>query len=117
MDDGINDVLIESVKACGGSKVVGVALWPAMGLEAAQRRLLACLNADRAEKLGPDEVVHIARLARQRGKHMLLEWLCAELGYQPPVPAAPADQRDELQRQFLAAAADLSKLAARIAAL
>jgi hypothetical protein len=52
--ESFNDALIECVKAAGGSKAVGVALWPAMGVEAAQRRLLACLNPERNEKLGPE---------------------------------------------------------------
>jgi len=42
-----NDALIECVKAAGGSKVVGAALFPEKPLDTAQRLLLACLNEDR----------------------------------------------------------------------
>lgn len=99
MDDAINDAVIACVKACGGSKTVGVTLWPAKGIEAAQRHLLSCLNPDRAEKLGPDEVLHIARLAREKGCHAYMEHLAHSLGYAPPVPTEPRDELTELLRQ------------------
>lgn len=99
----LNDAYIEAVKALGGSKVVGVAIWPAKGVEAAQRRLLACLNADRDEKLSPDEALHIERLARERGCHVVAEFRAAALGYAPPIPVDPKDELTELLRQNLEA--------------
>lgn len=109
--ESINDALIECVKACGGSKAVGVALWPAKGLEAAQRALLACLNPDRPEKLGPDEVLHIMRMARDRGCHVAMQFLAQALSYAEPVPIKPMDEADELRRQVLEMGRDLqSKL-------
>lgn len=114
MNESFNDALIECVKACGGSKVVGVALWPAKGVEAAQRQLLACLNPDRNEKLGPDEVVHVLRLARAKGCHVGMGHLAAELGYAEPQPIEPKDERAELQRQFIESTRALAAMAARI---
>ena len=102
MLESLNDALIECVKACGGSKAVGVALWPAKGVEVAQRQLLACLNPERNEKLGPDEVMHVLRLARERGCHVGMQYLAEALSYAEPVPIEPKDELGDLLRQYLA---------------
>lgn len=112
--ESLNDAYIEAVKACGGSKAVGLALWPAKGLEAAQRHLLACLNADRNEKLSPDEALHIERMARERGCHAVMEFRCAVLSYAEPQPVEPEDERAKLQREFIEASKLMAKLAERI---
>ena len=107
--ESLNDALIECVKAIGGSKVAGLALWPAKGVEAAQRQLLACLNTERAEKLGPDEVLHLLKLAREKGCHAGMQYLAHALSYSEPQPIEPADQADELRRKVLTMGADLQK--------
>lgn len=112
--ESINDALIECVKACGGSKAVGVALWPAKGVEAAQRQLLACLNPERNEKLGPDEVLLLLRLARDKGCHAGMQFLATTLSYAEPVPVEPKDEADELRRQVLAMGQSLQKALSRI---
>ena len=114
MNESLNDALIECVKACGGSKVVGLALWPAKGVEAAQRSLLACLNPDRQEKLGPDEVMHILRLARERGCHVGMQYVTAALGYAEPVPVDPKDELAELLRQAIEANRETQRRQERI---
>lgn len=112
--ESINDALIDCVKACGGSKVVGLALWPAKGVEAAQRQLLACLNPERQEKLGPDEVLHVLKLGRERGWHGGMHYLAHALSYAEPQPLEPKDEADELRRQVLAMGASLTKALARL---
>lgn len=112
--DGIYETLIECVKAIGGSKVAGIALWPAKGVEASQRHLLACLNPERNEKLGHDEVLHVLRLARERGCHAGMQYLAAALSYAEPVPVEPKDEADELRRQFIESTRTLAKMAQRI---
>lgn len=112
--ESLNDALIECVKACGGSKVVGVALWPAKGVEAAQRQILACLNPDRQEKLSPDETLHIMRLARAKGCHAAMEFISSSIGYAAPIPVDPKDEAAELQRQFIEASSKLAAMAERI---
>lgn len=114
MFESINDALIECVKACGGSKAVGLALWPAKGVEAAQRQLLACLNPDRNEKLGPDEVLHILRMARNKGCHAGMQYLCESLSYSEPTPIEPKDEADELRRQVLAMGSTLQEALAKL---
>lgn len=112
--ESLNDALIEAVKACGGSKAVGVALWPAKGVEAAQRSLLACLNADRNEKLSPDELMLILRMARERGFHGAMHFLCADLSYSQPTPIDPRDELTELLRQSNELRAQLLRSSERI---
>ncbi len=114
MNESFNDALIECVKACGGSKAVGLELWPAKGMEAAQRQLLACLNPDRSEKLSPDEALHVMRLARAKGCHAGMAHLAAELGYAEPSPVEPKDAAAELKRQFIESTRALAAMAARI---
>lgn len=95
----LNDALIECVKACGGTKAVGVAIWPAKGVEAAARHLYACLNPERNEKLSPDEVLLIARMARDRGCHAYMEYLSQSIGYAKPVPVEPESELVILMRE------------------
>jgi hypothetical protein len=112
--ESFNDALVECVNACGGSKAVGVLLWPAKGLEAAQRHLLACLNTERNEKLGPDEVLMVLRLARERGCHAGMQYMATALSYAEPVPIKPRDEADELRRQLLEMGRDLQHKLARL---
>jgi hypothetical protein len=91
LHESLNEVLIECVRAAGGSKVVGFAIWPAKGPEGAQRHMLACLNTDRQEKLSPEETFLIARRAHDKGCHLYAEYLAHEIGYEPPVPAEHED--------------------------
>lgn len=114
LPDSFNDALVECVKACGGSKVVGPALWPTKDVDAAQRHLLACLNPDRSEKLGPEAVMVVLRMARDSGCHVGMQYLCAQLGYTEPKPIEPEDTRAELQREFIESTKRLGKLAERI---
>lgn len=115
--DNIYEALIECVRSAGGSKAVAADLWPAVAarnLDEARRRLANCLSPERAEKLSLDEMLAIARMARSRGCHVLMQYLCRTLGYQAPHPVTPEEEADELKRQFVAATAELSKLAERI---
>lgn len=101
LPESLNDAYIEAVKACGGSKEVGVALWPGKGVVIGQNRLLACLNIDRQEKLSPDDALHIERMARERGCHVIAQFRNATLGYAEPVPIEPKDELADLMRQYL----------------
>lgn len=97
----INDALIACVKAAGGSKVVGPAIWPEKTPENAQRTLLDCLNPDRAAHLTPEQMVLVFRLARDRGCHDGMQAMCEILSYAAPVPVKPHDEADELRRKVL----------------
>ncbi len=110
----ILEALVACVRAIGGSKVVGPMLWPELDPLAAQRKLLDCLNEDRPQHLTPQQVVLVLKWARERGCHVGMQYLADELSYAEPMPIEPKDEADELRRKFLAAAADLSRMAERI---
>lgn len=110
----LNAALIECVRSCGGSKVVGHKLWPEKTVDAAQRHLLNCLNEDKPERLTPDHTLMLMRLARKKGCHAGIEFICASLGYSAPIPLEPRDEAAELQRQFIEATSKLAAMAERI---
>lgn len=114
MNESFNDALIECVKACGGSKQVGPALWPEAAPDQAQRKLLDCLNHDRPQRLTPDQVVLLLRMARDRGCHAGILFLTTTLGYTEPSPIEPEDERAQLQRQFVQGVGELAKLAEKL---
>jgi len=117
VSESLNSVLVEVVKALGGSKQVGPLLWPEKTPDAAQRLLLDCLNEDRPAHLTPDHLHMLLRMARAKGVHVAFEYLAASLGYAPPVPIEPRDEVAELQRQFVAATQTMAALAARMESL
>ena len=96
----INEALIACVKACGGSKTVGPLLWPEKHAEAAQRLILDCLNEERPAKLSPEQVFFVLRLARQKGFHDGMNFVCADVGYAAPSPIEPRDEVADLMHAF-----------------
>jgi len=112
--ESLNEALIDLVKALGGSKQVGPRLWPDAAPDAAQRKLLDCLNDDRPHHLTPSQLMLLLRLGRERGLHQCVEYMLHDLGYAAPVPVEPRDEMAELQRQFLEATRQIQGMAARM---
>jgi hypothetical protein len=94
--DNINEALVACVKALGGSKQVGHKLWPEKTVDAAQRHLLACLNEDKAERLSPEQLALLMRMAHAKGFHGVMQFLCDSIGYADPQPIDPRDELTEL---------------------
>ncbi len=94
------DALGSAIAAAGGFKVVAGKLWPMHKPETGYARLKACLDRNKPEKLDPEEVVLVIRLARQAGDHSVMRYLCQELGYTAPTAIEPEDRRTELQAEF-----------------
>ncbi|CAG4887859.1 hypothetical protein [Paraburkholderia saeva] len=94
--ESINDALDATVKACGGAKVVASKMWPDKTPDAAHRLLLACLNEDRVEKLGPDQVMFLLRLGRERGFHGAIQFISGDAGYDSPRPIDSEKQAKRL---------------------
>lgn len=44
----------------------------------------------------------VARIARERGCHGVMQYLCAELSYAAPVPVEPETELAGLLREYLA---------------
>jgi hypothetical protein len=92
----VYDALKAIVAALGGPKTVGARLWPAKSVDDARKLLLDCLNPDRSEKLDPEQVVMLFRLAREADFHLAKHWLDSETGYMPSTPCDPADEQARL---------------------
>lgn len=114
MDDTPNKVLERVVVALGGSKQVAGRLWPDKGIDEARRLLCDCLSDERPAKLDFSQVLFILKLARERGIHDGINYICASLSYAEPQPIEPRDEAAELQRQYIEAARMMGKLADRI---
>lgn len=112
--ESLNDALDACVKACGGAKAVACRLWPDKTPEAAHRLLLACLNESRDEKLGPDQMLFILRLARERGFHAGMNFIARDSGYADPTPIEAEDEKARLQREFIEAQRSMTRLAERM---
>lgn len=107
MYESPEDALRAAVQALGGSKKVGAALWPAMGVDAASRKLLDCINPGRAEKLDVSQVMWLFRRAHEVGEHGPFMWFSAELGYEARA-VSPAEERDRLAEAIERASGQLS---------
>lgn len=96
-----NDAITGVVHALGGYKKVGVTLRPELSEKpvAAAQWLRDCLNPDRAERLNPDQVFMLLRLARSANYHAAKHWMDAELGYEQGRPLKPEDEAGSLQQR------------------
>lgn len=112
--EGLNQALIECVKAAGGSAIVGRKLFPEKSPESAQRALLDCLNEERAAKLSPEQVLLILRLARAKGFHEGIAFVLSDLGYAPTTPIEPKDEAADLARQATELLASVERIATRL---
>lgn len=112
--EDLNDAIRATVQALGGIKRVGVDLWPTLGPDGAASRLHDCMNVERREKLSPEELLALAKMAKAAGCHILMAFLCGEAGYSAPIPVDPEDERAELQREFTSSVKALEALAKRI---
>jgi hypothetical protein len=115
--ESLADALRECIAVCGGTKAVGAKLWPEKDPDHAGRHLADCLNDAKREKLAPEQVLLVMRMARGRGCHAGMVYLSRELGYTDPQPVEPEDEKAKLQRDYIEAARAMSKMAARIEAL
>jgi hypothetical protein len=95
-----NDALDGVVHALGGFKKVGVMLRPELAEKpiSAAQWLRDCLNPDKPERLNPDQVFLLLRLARQADYHAAKHWMDAELGYEQGRPLSPQDEAAGLAR-------------------
>lgn len=112
--ESINDALRELVVALGGTKAVGVSIRRELTADHAGRWLNDCLNGERREHLTPEQLLLLISDGRRAGLHSVMAWICAECGYATPVPVEPADERADLQRQYIDAARAMARLAERI---
>jgi hypothetical protein len=108
--EDINDALREAVRQLGGHKKVGPAMRPELPLESAANWLRDCLNHERREKLSPEQVVLILRMARDTGFHGAMSFVAFSAGYEPPAPISVDEQDAQLQHQFIEAVGKLENI-------
>lgn len=87
-----------SLKACiealGGAKTVGKGLFPDKTVENARDYLLACVNADRPEKLSASQIIYIFRESKNIGFHAGYQYWSRECEYE----ARPITKAEEVDR-------------------
>lgn len=115
--DSIQDALRDVIRACGGPKVVGCKLWPSLSPDRAANAVNDCLNPDRRQHFGEDEVIHLLRLGRDSECHVGMAFIAQACGYSDPVPVQPQDEIAALQSRFIEAAQSLKAMSARIEAI
>ena len=112
--DTYEDAIRDCVMALGGFKKVGSMLWPATPADDAGRKLSACLNTDKREKLDLGELRLIRVEARKAGVHVLASYEMRDAGYADPQPVAPEDEAAQLQREYIAAVKTMAAIQARM---
>lgn len=96
------EALRDDVRALGGFKEVGRALFPEKDVESGARALMDRLNSGRRERLSDEQERMIIRMAGQaRGYSSALHFLCDDAQFERPRAVAPGDKAAELQREFI----------------
>lgn len=94
--EDIYEALGAIVTHLGGAKSVGSMFWPAKSAHDAGKLLKDCLNPERNEKLDPEQVLLLFRLARETNFHVSKHWFDTETGYEPSAPTNPKDEQARL---------------------
>lgn len=97
--DSIEDALRATVEMMGGAKRVGTTLWPAKEAVAAQQQMLNCMDPGKPHKLALEELMLIARMAREREIHILGKFIAEALDYEFRV-ITPEDKAQKAAAQF-----------------
>lgn len=79
--DTIYDALGADISAAGGFKVVAGKLWPTESPSTAATKLRNAINPDQAQKLCPEEVLAIKRLAKTVFSHATVDYEARELAF------------------------------------
>lgn len=112
--DSILDAIGAAVASCGGFKKVAAKLYgDGLDITTATTRLRNSLNPEHLQKLCPQELLSLARIAREQGDHSIMQYLAQELGYSV-TPIDPETERDKLQREFIESVKRCEQLARRL---
>lgn len=94
--DSIYDAIGADIAVIGGVKKVAGLLWPNTDGAA---RLRACLSPEHAQKLDPEEILAIKRLARDAGSFATVHYESQQLGYRFEW-ISPEDEADQVRREL-----------------
>jgi len=111
--ESVNDALQAAVTAMGGFKKVGPVMRPELPIDQAAGWLRDCLNPARREKLAPEQVLLILRLARQAGYHAAMNFVAFDTGYKA-TPVDPDSQEQQLQERFIEAVEGLTAIQSQL---
>lgn len=114
MHETLNDALVHVVSGLGGYKKVGPVLRPELPVDQAAGWLRDCLNTQRREKLDPEQMVLLLKLARQAGIHAGMGFIAGECGYATPAPVEPDDEKAALMRTYIEIGKQITAVAARM---
>lgn len=111
--ESLNEALTDAVRALGGAKKVGAAMWPSKPVDEAKNRLNDCLNPQRPEKLALSEIMFLLRSAREIGYHGAMQYIAQESGYRVEA-VEPQDEQAALQREYIESVKVAQRIAARL---
>jgi hypothetical protein len=110
----IYDALGDLVRAAGGPKAVGEALYPKKQPDDAAGYVKDCLNRTRRETFDPEEIHWLMKRGREVGCHDPINWICAQAGYSKPEPLEPESELSKLLREYVATGQRLVELQPKI---
>lgn len=93
------DALGADIAAAGGFKTVASRLWPSESLTTSAARLRNSINETQPQKLCPEEVLQIKRLAREAGSTATVDFEAQQLGY-AVTWVDPKDEAEGLRREL-----------------
>lgn len=96
--DTIFDALGADIAAAGGFKVVASKLWPSSDPATAATKLRNAVNPEQAQKLCPDEVLQIKRLAKEAGSTATIAYEAHQLAYEITW-INPEDELERIERE------------------
>ncbi len=92
--DTVYDAIGADIAAAGGFKTVAGKLWPAESPASATAKLRNAINPEQQQKLCPEEVMQIKRLAFEAGSTATIQYEAQQLGY----TVTWIEPEDEIQR-------------------
>lgn len=96
--DTIYDAIGADVAAAGGFKTVAGKLWPAESPTSAAAKLRNAINPEQQQKLCPEEVMQIKRLASEAGSTATIQYEAQQLGYSVTW-IEPEDELERIERE------------------
>lgn len=95
--DSLFDAIGADIAAAGGFKIVASKLWPSESITTSSARLRNSINTEQPQKLCPDELLQLKRLAYEVGSTATIDYEAQQLGYQT-VWVDPKDEAGALRR-------------------
>lgn len=96
--DTIYDAIGADIAAAGGFKVVAGKIWPNTDPATGATKLRNAVNPEQAQKLCPQEVMIIKRLAKEHGSTATIDYEARDLSYRVEW-IDPEDELEQIERE------------------